>query len=100
MEILMKQRDRRRNFTAATGSVGFVLIGAGILASVFGSSAALASDNGTSPTGCRTEVWRVTVAPKGGNPKYTPLPRHEKRSVLVCDEKVFAEMRRRAQDGG
>jgi hypothetical protein len=49
---------------------------------------------GKSLKSCREEVWRVSVPAKGGNPKYTVLPRYQNRTVLVCDEKVLAEIRR------
>lgn len=48
---------------------------------------------------CREEVWSVRVLGKGSNPKSTLLPRYHKRTVLVCDEKVFAEMQRRVSSG-
>jgi hypothetical protein len=51
---------------------------------------------GTLLSSCREEVWRVRVMPSGGPPKNAPLPRYEKRSVLVCDERVFADVRRPA----
>lgn len=42
---------------------------------------------------CHEEVWRVSVT-KGGSPKTTSMPRYQKRTVLVCDEKAFAEIQR------
>ncbi|MET0535286.1 MAG: hypothetical protein ABW171_13790 [Steroidobacter sp.] len=47
---------------------------------------------------CREEVWRVSVVTKAGNPKHTSLPRYQKRTVLVCDEKVFAEIQSEARE--
>jgi hypothetical protein len=52
------------------------------------------ADAGKSLKSCREEVWRVSVPTKGGNPKYTALPRYQNRTVLVCDEKVFAIIQR------
>jgi hypothetical protein len=52
------------------------------------------ADAGKSLKSCREEVWRVSVPTKGGGPKSTLLPRYQKRTVLVCDEKIFAEIQR------
>lgn len=38
---------------------------------------------------CREEVWRV-YAPSNG-PKSNWLPRSQKRTVLVCSQRVFAQ---------
>lgn len=46
--------------------------------------------------GCRAEVWRVVVPSMGGNPRFTPPPRIEVRSVLVCDDTTFVELQQRA----
>jgi hypothetical protein len=94
---LMKRRDCPK-LTAAISNIGFILSAAGILIAVLGSPVAVAKDNGDYPTQCREEVWQVAITAKGGNPKYTPLPRFEKRTVLVCDEKFFAEWRGRGRD--
>lgn len=44
---------------------------------------------------CREETWRVRVMKGGGAPKSVQLPNYQQRTVLVCDEKVYAEIQRR-----
>ena len=90
----------RQNVANGAVTAGFILIGAGALIGMFAGPAAVAQDNDASATACREEVWRVSAAPKGANPKYTPLPRYEQRTVIVCDEKYFAELRRRISKEG
>ena len=65
-------------------------------AGLFAGPMAGAAETADLDKSCRQETWRVTVVTKGGNPKQGPLPRYQKRNVLICDEKVFAEIQRQA----
>lgn len=68
-----------------------------LLIATFTAAAANAGERaGSDQTACRQEVWRVSVVQNGGNPKNLQLPRYQKRTVLVCDQEVFAEIQRRA----
>jgi len=55
-------------------------------------TADVAEQSGKQLERCREDTWRVAVMPKhSGNLKHRELPRYEKRSLLVCDEKFFSE---------
>lgn len=67
----------------------FVTAGCLLIAFVAGASAIAAENPGASDSigSCREEIRRVYARPSGGNPHAAWMPRYEKRTVLVCDEK-------------
>jgi hypothetical protein len=53
------------------------------------------SHGATDLSRCRMEVWRIADASAAGNPKSTSTSRIKTRRVFVCDDKTFAEFKKR-----